>query len=54
MKNKIIWTIKELYEWAVKNNCENYTVYGQDEGMSCNLTIDEIIIDNKEEEVYIC
>ena len=53
MRDKIIWTIKELYEWAIENGCEDYTVFGQDEGMSCNLYIGEIVIDNKEEVVYL-
>ena len=45
-------TIKELYEWAVKNNCENYEVEiqyrdsggyysGTDELAECDIEIDD-------------
>ena len=44
-------TIKDLYEWAVRNNCENYEVeiqYRDDGGYyngTCDLREDEIEID---------
>ena len=52
-KEKIIWTIKELYEWALDNDVENYTVFSSDEGMSCNIYISEIIINKEKEQIFL-
>ena len=31
-EEKIFYTIKELYDWAIKNGYENYNVFTNDEG----------------------
>lgn len=48
-------TIKELYEWAVANNCETFDLYQvDDEGESYyNMTINDFEINKEEEEVII-
>ena len=47
----IIWTIKELYEWAIANKVENYTVFGEEEGCRKNLYINDININHEEETI---
>lgn len=47
----IIWTIKELYEWAVANKVENYTVFGEEEGCGRNLYISDFNINHKEKTI---
>lgn len=49
----IIWTIKELYEWAVANKVENYTVFGEEEGCDKNLCINDININHEEETISL-
>ena len=52
-EEKIIWTIKELYEWALDNDVENYTVFSSDEGISCNIYISEIVINKEKKQVFL-
>lgn len=52
-KDEIIWTIKELYEWACENKCEEMTVFTNDEGVSCNIYTSNIIINTKEKHVCL-
>ena len=47
----IIWTIEELYEWAVANGVEGYTVFGEEEGCRKNLYANDININHKEETI---
>lgn len=50
----IIWTIKELYDWACENNLENdYTLLTTEEGMERNVCDEEIIIDEKDKTVTL-
>jgi len=53
MKAHIINTIKELYEWAVKNGCENFEVFTDEEGISRNIIVEEMEIYEKEKEIYL-
>ena len=51
---KIIWTIKQLFEWAVKNGCEDYLLHiSDDEGTAIPCFIDQINIDYDSTEVYL-
>jgi len=51
---KIVWTIKQLFEWAVKNGCEDYLLYVQDdEGTAISCFINQINIDYESTEVYL-
>lgn len=53
MRN-VLFNIKELYEWAIKNNCEEYDLYVCDEGgIIGNVNISEIYIDKEKEEVTL-
>ena len=53
-KKKILYNIKELYEWAIKNNCEEYVLYVCDEGgIAGNVYISAICIDKKKEEITL-
>lgn len=52
MKN-IVWTIEELYKWACEKGVQNYTCLADEEGCPRNLYESEIIIDKKEEIVYL-
>ena len=55
MKNEdnIIWNIKELYEWAVKNECEEYTVFTEREGCETNVYKNETFINRKDKTVSL-
>lgn len=48
----IIMTIEELYNWAKKNHCENYTVLLVDD-ITRNIYKTEIIISREDEEVCL-
>ncbi len=51
---KIVWTIKQLFEWAIKNGCEDYLLYVQDdEGTAIPCFINQINIDYESTEVYL-
>ena len=52
-KENTIWTIKDLYQWALDNDIENYTVFTSDEGIPCNIFISEIIINKEKKEVFL-
>lgn len=52
-EDNIIWTIKELYEWAIKNNYENFTVYTYDEGGATNIYKEEIHIEEKKKQICL-
>ena len=47
-EEKRFCTIKELYDWAVENGYENYDVYVCAEGHSCNISLNEMFIKEKE------
>lgn len=48
----IIMTIEELYEWAKKHHCENYTVLLVDDVVR-NIYKKEIMISREDEEIYL-
>ena len=51
---EIVWTIKQLFEWAVKNGCEDYLLYVlDDKGTAVSCFIDQIDIDYDSTEVYL-
>lgn len=50
---EIIWTIKQLFEWAVKNGCEDYLLNIQDEAEAIHCYVDQIGIDYNFQEVYL-
>lgn len=52
-EKKIFYTIKELYDWAIKNGCENYDVFTTDEGCSCNIYLCEMIVDDKKKRIVL-
>ena len=43
----IIWTIKELYEFACENGYEDFTVFSSDEGCPCNIFKSEITVSDE-------
>ena len=46
-------TIEELYQWAKENGYEKYSLFTTDEGMTCNVVIEEMIINKKDKEITI-
>lgn len=50
---EIIWTIKQLFEWAVKNGCEDYLLNIQNEAEAIHCYADQIGIDYNFQEVYL-
>lgn len=49
-------TIREFYEWAVRNGIENYAIAVpniNDPGVMINFTQDEIIIHHNGEDVWL-
>ena len=51
---EIVWTIKQLFEWAVKNGCEDYLLHiRDDEGAIIPCFIDQIDIDYDSTEAYL-
>lgn len=50
---EIIWTIKQLFEWAVKNGCEDYLLNIQDKAEAIHCYVDQIGIDYNFQEVYL-
>lgn len=51
--DEIIWTIKELYEWAVENGYEKYTVFTEREGCDYNIYKEEILINSKKKTISL-
>lgn len=49
----MIWTIKELYDYAVANGIENYLLLVDQEGCATNCSTDNMEIDHENEEVYL-
>jgi hypothetical protein len=52
-EEKIFYTIKELYDWAIKNGYENYNVLISDEGCACNIYLCEISVDDKKKRIIL-
>lgn len=52
MKN-ILFTIRDLYEWACEKGIEDYTCFTNDEGCSTNIYISEIVVNTKEKEICL-
>ena len=51
---EIIWTIKQLFEWAVKNGCEDYLLLNiQDEVEAIHCYTNQIKVDYDFQEVYL-
>ena len=50
---EILWTIKQLFEWAVKHGCEDYHLNVDDEGIAIDCHIINIEIDDEATEVYL-
>ena len=51
---EIVWTIKQLFEWAVKNGCEDYLLLNiQDGAEAAHCYVDQIEIDPEFQEVLI-
>ncbi len=48
----IIMTIEELYEWAKRHHCENYTVLLADDVVR-NIYKKEIVISREDEEICL-
>ena len=51
--DNIIWTIKELYEWAVENGYEEYTVFSSGEYFDFNIYKDEIVVDSEKKTISL-
>lgn len=49
----IIWTIEELYRWACEKGVQNYTCFADEEGCPRNLYVSEVVINEKEETIYL-
>ena len=52
-KPHYIDTIEELYQWAKENGYEKYQLFTTDEGMTCNVIVEEMIINKKDKEITI-
>lgn len=52
-EEKIFYTIKELYDWAIKNGYENYNVFTSDEGCACNIYLCEISVNDKKKRIVL-
>lgn len=51
---EIVWTVKQLFEWAVTNGCEDYLLHiRDDEGAIISCFINQIDIDYDSTEVYL-
>lgn len=53
LKPHYIDTIEELYQWAKENGYEKYQLFTTDEGMTCNVIVEEIIIDEGMKDITI-
>lgn len=50
---EIVWTIKQLFEWAVTNGCEDYLLNIQDGAEAVHCYVNQIGIDYNFQEVYL-
>lgn len=48
---EIVWTIKQLFEWAVKNGCEDYLLNIQDGTEAIHCYVNQIEVDHDFQEV---
>ena len=53
MKNMLIWTIEELYNWAKENQIEDFTVFTCDEGCNTHIYVEEIQIDKENKTIKL-